>query len=174
MRFSLDGKALSTENVTPFDLFRTTYDGKALPFDTTILADGVHTVSAAILLEDGQSFTRSATFTIANGANQKSLVYSTRSNRQGALSLDGATVSATNAYVSLSPAKAIDNASVQFFLDDRLIWTEQYAPYDLGGTRRDGTPNGMVLPRGTHTLRLVIALPEGVTVASDSATFTRT
>jgi large repetitive protein len=173
VRFSLDGRLLSTENASSFDLFRTTSGGDGLPFDTTLVADGTHTVSAVVRLENGQTFTRTATFSVANGAQQKRLVYSTRSNRSSPAVLDGATISSSSMFISLSPAVGIEDATVRFYLNDTLVWTELYPPYDLGGTKRDGTANGFTIPRGTHTIKLVIALPEGVTLLSQTATFTR-
>jgi hypothetical protein len=173
VRFSLDGRPLSTEEATPFDLFRSTLDGNSLPFDTTLLADGPHTVKAAVRLKDGQTFSRVATFTISNGINRIRLTFSTRSNRSASSRLDGARIT-SNVYISLSPTTEIDNAKVQFYIDGTLAWTELYAPYDLGGTKRSGVASGYVLPPGRHTVDVVIVLPEGVTLSSDTATFTRT
>jgi large repetitive protein len=174
VRFSLDGRLLSTENVSSFDLFRTAHGGDGLPFDTTLVADGSHTVTAVVRLESGKEFTRTATFTVANGARQKRLVYSSRSTRTSRAILDGATISSSPVFVSLSPAAMIEDATVRFYLDDTLVWTELSPPYDLGGTKRDGTASGFAIPRGTHTIKLVIVLPEGVTLPSETATFTRT
>jgi hypothetical protein len=174
VRFSLDGRLLSTENASSFDLFRTTQGGDGLPFDTTLVDDGTHTVSALVRLESGQEFTRTATFTVANGSRQKQLVYSARSSRSAPAILDGATISSSPVFISLSPSAAIEDATVRFYLNDTLVWTELYPPYDLGGTKRDGTASGLAIPRGTHTIKLVIVLPEGVTLPSQTATFTRT
>lgn len=56
--FSIDGETHNTENYAPFDLGQ--------PFDTTTLGDGVHTISARILLENSSEQTTSAVCSVAN------------------------------------------------------------------------------------------------------------
>jgi len=57
------------EAAPPFDLAGTASDGSALPFDTKKLADGAHTVTAAVRLTAGSTVVVSSTFTVANAAN---------------------------------------------------------------------------------------------------------
>src|SRR5262249_46652650 len=56
------------ENWSPFDLAGTASNGSALPFDTKKLADGAHTVTAALLLTSGSTVVVSSTFKVANAA----------------------------------------------------------------------------------------------------------
>jgi hypothetical protein len=55
-----------TETDPPFDFAGTAADGAALPYDTTNLADGSHTIRAVLRWPNGSTSTRRASFTIAN------------------------------------------------------------------------------------------------------------
>ena len=169
VKFSLDGRLLSIENGAPFDLFRTKWTGASLPFDTTLLADGPHTVSASIRLYSGQVITRTATFTVSNGTNAKRLEYSLRSNRSNSQILQGASIVGSPVFVSFVPNNSIENADVQFELDGSVVWTERAAPYDLGGTQRNGNAAGFTVSRGQHTLEAVVLLPKNVTMSIEAS-----
>jgi len=56
--FSIDGQTHNTENYAPYDL--------GLPFDSTTLSNGSHTISALIRHQDGSSQTISSTCTVQN------------------------------------------------------------------------------------------------------------
>lgn len=169
MKFSLDGRLISTENGAPFDLFRTKWTGASLPFDTTLLADGVHTVSASIRLYSGRVTIRSATFTVSNGSNAKRLEYSLSSNRSSSQPLEGASIAASAFFVSFVPTDSIENADVRFELDGNVVWTERTAPYDLGGTQRNGNATGFKVARGQHRLEAVVLLPKDVTMPIEAS-----
>jgi hypothetical protein len=55
-----------TEEMPPFDLAGTAADGTALPYDTTNLANGSHTIRAVLTWSDGTTSSRRGDFTVAN------------------------------------------------------------------------------------------------------------
>ena len=56
------------ERTAPWDFAGSTSTDLALPFDTTTLADGPHTITAAVRLTTGATQVLSAAFTVANSA----------------------------------------------------------------------------------------------------------
>jgi Right handed beta helix region len=56
-----------TERTPPFDFGGTAADGTALPYDTTKLADGSHTISAVLTWSNGSKSSRRGDFRVANG-----------------------------------------------------------------------------------------------------------
>ena len=73
VRFWLDNPTASgtprkTEKNAPWDFAGSAPDGSALPFDTTSLADGVHTITAAVTLSTGGSEVVTSSFTVGNDA----------------------------------------------------------------------------------------------------------
>jgi Fibronectin type III domain len=56
--FSIDGQTHNTENYAPYDL--------GIPFDTTSLANGTHTISALVRLQDGSTEMISADCSVSN------------------------------------------------------------------------------------------------------------
>ena len=56
--FSIDGQTQNTENYAPYDI--------GMPFDTTSLSNGSHTISALIRLQDGATKTISAVCSVNN------------------------------------------------------------------------------------------------------------
>jgi len=71
---SRSGSADKVERAAPFDLAGTNPDDTAIPFDTTSLGDGSHSVTAELVLGDGSVVVVDSTFTVANSA--PSLVFS--------------------------------------------------------------------------------------------------
>jgi hypothetical protein len=59
---------VQTDTNPPFDLAGTAADGAALPYDTTKLADGPHTIRAVLTWSDGTSSRQRGDFTVANKA----------------------------------------------------------------------------------------------------------
>ena len=57
---------LRTEKQAPFDLSGTASDGTALPYDTTTLADGSHTIRVVLKWSNGRTSSRRGHFTVAN------------------------------------------------------------------------------------------------------------
>ncbi len=69
--FYLDGRwrtkpPVQTDTSAPFDFAGTAADGTALPYETTKLADGSHTIRAVLTWSDGTSSSRRWDFTVAN------------------------------------------------------------------------------------------------------------
>jgi hypothetical protein len=69
--FYLDGRwrtkpPVQTDTSAPFDLAGTAADGTALPYQTTKLADGSHTIRAVLTWSDGTSSSRRWDFMVAN------------------------------------------------------------------------------------------------------------
>jgi hypothetical protein len=57
---------VQTEGSAPFDFAGTAADGTALPYETTKLADGWHTIRAVLTRSDGTSYSRRWDFAVAN------------------------------------------------------------------------------------------------------------
>jgi hypothetical protein len=55
-----------TDEVPPFDFAGTAADGTALPYDTTNLTDGPHTIRAVLTWSDGTTSSRRGDLTVAN------------------------------------------------------------------------------------------------------------
>ncbi|MGH7357551.1 MAG: purple acid phosphatase family protein, partial [Candidatus Rokuibacteriota bacterium] len=73
VRFFIDDENMTgspdkVELFPPWDLAGTAANGVALPFDSTMLAEGLHTLTAAIDLAGGGTAVIDAVFTVANGA----------------------------------------------------------------------------------------------------------
>lgn len=71
VRFFIDDPSMSalpyaTDKRLPFDLGGTAGSGAALPFATSTLADGPHTLTAAVDIKGGGTAIASAAFTVAN------------------------------------------------------------------------------------------------------------
>lgn len=64
----LDATPYSIDRQAPFDLAGSAANGNAQPFDTGQLANGFHTIVAAIDLADGRTIVTSARFLVRNGA----------------------------------------------------------------------------------------------------------
>ena len=58
---------LRTETDPPFDFAGTAGDGTAIPYDTTELADGSHTIRVVLTWSDGTRSSGRGNFTVANG-----------------------------------------------------------------------------------------------------------
>ena len=57
---------LRTDRAAPFDLAGTAADGTAVPYNTTKLPDGPHTIRAVLKWSDGHTSSRRGRFTVAN------------------------------------------------------------------------------------------------------------
>ena len=55
-----------TETDPPYDFAGTAADGSAMPYDTTKLADGSHSIRAVMTWSDGTTSSRRGTFTVSN------------------------------------------------------------------------------------------------------------
>ena len=92
------------------------------------------------------------------------LTVSANANRSDPLPLEDQTLSG-NAYISLSPLfPQLEIRKVRFFLDGEFFKTEWRAPYDLSGTKYDGTAAALstyYLNNGSHRLRAKVKLASG-------------
>ncbi len=162
VRFYIDGSLAKTENIAPYDLGGTNPDDSAAPFDTTVLADGGHSLSAQIDLSGGGTETVNATVSVANQA--PALQFSTASVSLSAA--QGGSPASTS--VSLS---ASDGAGPGYSLSSSAAW--------LSGSPASGTaPQGLTvsadpagLAAGTYTATLT-ASASGYTDASLQVSFT--
>ena len=169
VQFFFDGTLISTENVAPFDFLSGTA-AAANPFDTNIVAEGSHTITAEILFNNGATDSISATFVVNNSGSavpSVAIVSTSSSDRSGSSNLSGQTVSG-NIFVSVLPDGDVDQ--VQFFVDGTLVRTENFAPFDLlGGTVGSGGAanpfNTNELTNGSHTITAGIVFNDG---SSDS------
>ena len=174
VEFAIDRRSAGTDFRVPFDFLRSPRTA-ATGFDTTVLADGSHIVTATIVFADGTRRTDTATFIVDNRAAAKVLQYSLSVDRSRAIVLDGASLGGTRAYLFVGPTAPIAGANVAFLLDNRLIKVESVAPYDMGGTARDGTARPVALTglrRGTYTITVEYRFRGGPTIRQQ-ATFTR-
>ena len=174
VEFRIDGRALITENSAPFDLARSR-GSSARGFDTTLLANGSHTVTAVVRLRNGTTQRSTATFVVDNGAAAKTIQISTSPDRSGAQPLDGATLSGRQVYIFVNPTTPVADVAVYFRRNGRLIRVENVVPYDLGGTARNGTARPFTLSglrRGSNTISVEFRLPGGISI-NQTARFTR-
>ena len=164
---------LATEKITSYDFAGTASDGTANPFNTALLSDGLHTITAKITTSVGGTQTASATFTASNATSSTySLQLSTSANRSSPVLLAGQTVSG-NIYVFTSPDTAV--AQVAFYLDDQStpLTTEKITSYDFAGTASNGTANSFntaLLSDGPHTITAMISTSTGTQTASAAFT----
>ena len=192
VRFFVDDPGMTrapfqTELYTPFDLAGGSL-ASAAPFDTRRIADGPHTVTAAIDLSTGGSAVASASFTVANGVVSSpapvtqtpdspaayGLSVSTSPYRTIPKPLAGAVVSGP-IYVFTSPDTSVTGA--RFFLDDPTMsglprQIEKNAPFDFaGGTVSVANAfNTSNISSGAHTITAALRLSSGATTVV-SATF---
>lgn len=162
-----------TERVYPYD-FAGTWGSPPVraPFDTSTLADGWHTVTAAVTYSSGTTDTLQADFEVRNGGGSAAsaaallepelLVLPSGSGPSApGEPLQGALV-AGSAFIFVSDPGQIER--VRFYLDDPLragppARIEAVPPYDWAGTRADGTPypfDSRSLSNGTHTLTVEV------------------
>jgi hypothetical protein len=187
VRYYVDDPGMSrspfqTELYAPFDLAGGTA-AAAAPFDTRRIADGAHTVTAAVDISTGGTAVVNANFTVSNGGTTGSsgtsssapaLLLSSQANRSSPVPLAGATVS-QNIFVFLGSVAA---KRVRFYVDDpgmsrSPVQTELSAPYDLaGGTVETAAPfDTRRIADGAHTVTAAVDLSGGgTTVVSTNFT----
>jgi hypothetical protein len=191
VRFYLDDpnrtrSPIKTENSAPWD-FAGTASGSArnaLPYNTDNLADGQHTITAAVTKSAGGTDVITASFTVSmtsggGGCNPSpcsdSISVSKLPNRSNPVQLEGGTVSGY-VYVFVPPASGVTR--VLFYLDDsqRLgspIKTEASAPWDFAGTASDSAKSAnrydtTKLANGQHTITAAITRSSGVSVVTST------
>jgi hypothetical protein len=98
-------------------------------------------------------------------------VVSRSANRSAAVPLAGSSFNKGDSVFVFLDTSA-PGVSVRFFLDGRQVRTEIKAPWDLGGGGdTSASPYVLNLSPGSHTVRAVLARPDGTTFDT-SATFT--
>ena len=107
VRFWLDdptmaGSPRKTERTAPWDFIGSSPDDRALPFNTTTIADGQHTITAAISLSGGGTEVIHAAFTVANQAPRLAAAPASLSFTVD----EGGTTSAQSVAVTMSDASA--------------------------------------------------------------------
>jgi hypothetical protein len=143
------------------------------------LANGEHTVTAAVDLSAGGTEVTTASFTVDNGTPPpptQTIVMSTSADRSSPVGRDGQTVSG-NIYVFVTPPTGI--SQVRFFLDDPTMSgapdrTDSAAPFDLVGNAKGGNAlpfDTTGLGNGAHSVSAQIIPTAGGTAAT-TATFT--
>jgi hypothetical protein len=168
VEFSVDGGKVSTEPKSPY---QTSYD-------TRKLADGSHTFAVKAYATDGATATISAQVSVSNqtssgatapapGGSTTSTTGSTTSTTGATTStngssgdsttltlkssiLDGSTITDSVSWTILASGKQV--SKMDFFIDDRLSWTEHEAPWMYGGDHR--LLNTRTLTKGAHTLKV--------------------
>ena len=181
VRFWLDdpqrtGTPIKTENAAPWDFAGTSGNAArdALPYDTSGIADGPHTISAAIDKSAGGTDILTATFTVANAppaGGADVLMFSSSPSRGGPALLNNDTV-AGNVYVFVPASSGI--MAVRFYLDDpqrigRPIKTDNSAPWDFAGTVADSAGRARPydtkrLANGPHTITAAVTRTSGTGV----------
>lgn len=165
VRFFIDGEFYDDENVAPHDLV-----GGGVPFDTTGLDNGPHSMTAEIDF-DGDTFVVTAVFEVDNVAeplppdlDDFGVLLSLSSDRSDAMPLEGETVSG-QIFVFTSPNEEVKK--VIFAIDGVHVRTESRAPFDFAGTTPDTTASqGLERPakafdtfdltNGTHVVTVEI------------------
>ena len=170
VRFYLDdpstaGYPRQREGSAPWD-FAGGSSSSANPFDVSALADGTHTITAAVDLGSTEEVV-SATFSVGSVAvGPHRLLYSTSGDRSGARPLDGAVLSG-NVYVFLdTDARDVDR--VRFYLDDPSMSgsprrTEDNAPWDFAGGSSFDTDS---VSDGSHSITAAVEAPGGTTAVT--------
>jgi hypothetical protein len=159
VEFAIDGKVLWTEYYAPY-----VFNGDGSTLDTSTLSDGSHklTVTAYPDKGSGGAVSASITVTVANDTGSGSQNLSSDSSHgnshgggksSGSLSIsiatpsDGQTISG---HVSWQADVSGTVNRVEFAIDDKVLWTERYAPYVFNG---DGsTLDTSTLSDGSHKL----------------------
>jgi hypothetical protein len=133
VEFYVDGRLAWTERYAPY-----VYAGDGNTLDTRTLADGSHTLSVRAYATDGTTASASASVRVSNPVASFTLVSSI---------VDGSTITGSVSWTITPSGKSVSR--IEFFIDDRLMWTERYAPYVYGGD--DRKLDTSTLSRGRHT-----------------------
>ncbi|WP_345315730.1 metallophosphoesterase family protein [Ferrimonas gelatinilytica] len=105
VNFLIDGVQQQQENRAPWDLGGTAGDGSAQPFDTAFLSDGLHTLTARLILADGGEMEQILGFTVANEIRDGAPVF-TPAQLQIPLTLPEVSAE-LNVSVSASPSSTV-------------------------------------------------------------------
>jgi hypothetical protein len=191
VRFWLDDPAMSgsprkSESGWPHDFNGTAGNKTAIAFDTTTIADGSHTITAAVTRTDGTSEVVSSTFTAKNGVappppppepppSTFSLDLSLSRDRSNPVTLEGASVSG-GIYV-FTGGTSTGVKQVRFWLDDPAMSgsprkSETGWPHDFNGTAGDKTAisfDTTTIFDGAHSITAAITRTDGSTAVVTSS-----
>lgn len=149
------------ERTAPYDFAGTAGTGRAVMFSTRTLTDGLHTITARVVLRNGSTQVVTSSFTVSNPRPAtRQLMVSTQSTRAGALPLDGRSVSGP---VAVYVPNETGIVSVEFRLDGRLVRVERSNPWDFGSTLGNGRAALVRFAPGTRTVTARIVFSDGST-----------
>jgi hypothetical protein len=193
VQFYLDDPArvrtpIKTEASAPWDFAGTASNTarSALPYDSKRLANGVHSITAAITKSAGGTDVLTGNFIVSNTTTPNpqpqpcnpmpcpdALMLSSTASRAVPVTLDGAGVSG-NVYVFVASNTGI--TQVRFYLDDpgrtrTPIKTEASAPWDFAGTASDTAKSALPydstrLTNGPHSITAAITRSTGINVVT--------
>jgi glucose/arabinose dehydrogenase len=152
-----------TEGIAPFDFAGTATSGDALPYNTSALSAGSHSLSVVFKYQNGSSATVVSTFTVGSPPPPPPSIYTVKlspnADRSAAVALGGSTLSANSAYIFLDPATSVRR--VDFYLDAAATPTssESVAPLDFAHTAPNNTAiawDPSTVADGIHTIRAVV------------------
>ncbi|MCI0637263.1 MAG: Ig-like domain-containing protein, partial [Actinobacteria bacterium] len=146
VEFFVDGRHSWTENFAPY-----VYAGDGNRIDTRTLADGSHTLSVKAHATDGSSATESATVVVSNAVASVTLASSIK---------DESTITGEVSWTITPTGKAVSR--MDFYIDDRLMWTERLSPWFYGGDNRKLDTS--TLSKGKHTLVVKAYVSDGTVV----------
>ncbi|MDQ3380695.1 MAG: Ig-like domain-containing protein [Actinomycetota bacterium] len=153
VEFTVDGAKVATMPNAPY---RTSVD-------TLKLADGTHGFGVIAYASSGETARSYALVRVANRTAPPPSPTASLSVSQNITS--GQTLSGFESWTASPAGKTV--ARVEFFVDDRLSWTENYAPYVYAG---DGNRlDTSVLGDGSHTLSVKAYATDG-SIATATAT----
>jgi glucose/arabinose dehydrogenase/N-acetylneuraminic acid mutarotase len=149
VRFFLDnpqmtGTPRQVETFAPYDFAGTAANGAANPFNTAQIADGSHTITAAVDLSTGGTEILNATFTVANSP---------------ALTLSASTVSFTVAQGGSTPAKTVNlttsnGTAANYSISENAPWLTVSPISGTTPATLTLTVNAAGLSPGTYTANL--------------------
>jgi hypothetical protein len=169
--FELDGTPFAVDAAAPFDFAGTTLRRPcpscapdAIPFESNLLDLGEHQIRAHVAHRNGTRTVLVATFTVADTVPHSLMVSSTAS-RAEPVAIDGALLSGKQ-YPFFGPAgdPIAGLAAIIFAIDGRPAGIDLSAPYDVGGTNRNGTASPIDTRRlrnGQHQLTAIVVLDGG-------------
>jgi len=131
VEFRIDGALIATDTTSPY----------SFAWDTTAVADGVHSVETRAFDAAGNSSSNSVGVTVANGGGSVDTTPPVVTLTQP---FDGATVSGTT-IVSTNATDDTGVARVELWFDAALLLTDTAAPYDFSW-------NTATVADGRHTL----------------------
>lgn len=157
--FQTDGEAVRwSERIVPY-----VFNGDTGTFDTRVLSNGSHTLTATAYSSNDRSSETSVTVTVANSATTPAPPAPPPVQLSVATTItDGATLSGSVVWKA-DPSSAV--SEVQFLIDGAKKWVERITPYQY-----NGDPSGVLdttkLADGSHTLTANAIAADGTTAST--------